>query len=331
LLITIAAGYFGGPVGAAVASAYTTAHAAAVNGANLKDSYIAGARAGVMSGVSAGIFKGAHILGEAGGNTVARLLLHGVAGGIMSELNGGKFGHGFASAFVTQLLEGAISENVDALNEGFSWERVAVAGMVGGAVSAATGGKFVNGAVSGAMSRGLNAEIKHSKAANSKSKKNSSKPTQSNKTIYVGGFFDRTNKGLVYQKEKQNNGKSLYFDWTQTEEITAAIVAESGNVTVVAHSYGADTALEIIADGNQVFHLKTIDPVGWTRPSMELVASNTNLWENYDAIGGITDFNSFFANAAAFIGNSYDTLPDGHADSHHRVDTDHAKICFKHC
>jgi hypothetical protein len=159
LLITIAAGYFGGPVGAAVASAYTTAHSAAVNGTNLKDSYIAGARAGVMSGVSAGIFKGAHILGEAGGNTVARLMLHGVAGGVMSELNGGKFGHGFASAFVTQLLEGAITENVDALNKGLSWERVAVAGMVGGAVSAATGGRFVNGAVSGAMSRGLNAEL----------------------------------------------------------------------------------------------------------------------------------------------------------------------------
>jgi RHS repeat-associated protein len=95
--------------------------------------------------------------GLTGGQFAAKVMAHGVAGGIMGKLQGGKFGHGFASAGVTQLLSPAI-ERVDRGNEGFSAKRVAVAAMVGGTSSAASGGKFANGAITAAFARAFNDE-----------------------------------------------------------------------------------------------------------------------------------------------------------------------------
>jgi hypothetical protein len=118
----------------------------------------AGAIAGFAAGaVGTGTLKGAFsgalggaVLGFAGGvawqNPVTRLLGHGVAGGVSSTLQGGRFGHGFVSAGVTQAAKPGLTR----LGEG---PRRAVAeAIVGGTASAATGGKFANGAVTAAMS-----------------------------------------------------------------------------------------------------------------------------------------------------------------------------------
>ncbi len=78
----------------------------------------------------------------------------------MSELQGGKFGHGFASAAVTQLLSPVIS-TVNSNDTDFNAGRVAVAALVGGTTSALTGGKFANGALTGAFSRAFNDELSH--------------------------------------------------------------------------------------------------------------------------------------------------------------------------
>ncbi len=75
----------------------------------------------------------------------------------MSKLQGGKFGHGFLSAGVTQALSGGI-DRIDSTNQGVSFQRVMVAAMLGGTVSKATGGKFANGAITGAFSRAFNDE-----------------------------------------------------------------------------------------------------------------------------------------------------------------------------
>ena len=79
--------------------------------------------------------------------------LHGAAGGLMSALQGGRFGHGFVSAFATQ----AAARHVGGLKH--SHQRVLAAAVLGGTVSAATGGKFANGAVTGAFSRAFNDEL----------------------------------------------------------------------------------------------------------------------------------------------------------------------------
>ena len=80
----------------------------------------------------------------------------------MSELQGGKFGHGFASAAVTQLMSPVISQ-VNDTDTDFNAGRVAVAALVGGTTSAITGGKFANGALTAAFSRAYNDESHHDK------------------------------------------------------------------------------------------------------------------------------------------------------------------------
>ncbi|SFN45774.1 RHS repeat-associated core domain-containing protein [Dokdonella immobilis] len=90
----------------------------------------------------------------------AKVIEHGVAGGVMSSLQGGKFGNGFASAGVTQAFSGAI-DRIDPQNPvgvRVSANRVIAAAMVGGTASVVGGGKFANGALTGAFSRAFNDE-----------------------------------------------------------------------------------------------------------------------------------------------------------------------------
>jgi len=78
-----------------------------------------------------------------------------MVGGASSVLQGGKFGHGFAAAGATQ----AFAPGIDNIETGGAPMRIAVAAIVGGTISEATGGKFVNGAVTGAFSRAFNDEV----------------------------------------------------------------------------------------------------------------------------------------------------------------------------
>lgn len=80
-----------------------------------------------------------------------KVLSHATAGGVMSVMQGGKFGHGFASAGITQAFAPGI-DRIDASNTGYSAARVMAAAMVGGTASVASGGKFANGAVTAAFS-----------------------------------------------------------------------------------------------------------------------------------------------------------------------------------
>jgi hypothetical protein len=77
-------------------------------------------------------------------------ILHGAAGGILALGTGGKFGHGFISAGLTQVFAGRIG----GLRSSFA--RIAAAAVLGGTSSAITGGKFANGALTGAFSRAFN-------------------------------------------------------------------------------------------------------------------------------------------------------------------------------
>ncbi len=125
---------------------------ALIAGADLSDAFLTG----IISGLSAGAFaKLGTVL--AGKLFAVKVFAHGMVGGITSVLQGGKFGHGFASAAFTA---GATSFNNSAHigGEGFSWKRVAVGAAIGGSASKISGGKFANGALTGAFSQALNHE-----------------------------------------------------------------------------------------------------------------------------------------------------------------------------
>lgn len=80
----------------------------------------------------------------------AKVLAHGIAGGVVSELQGGRFGSGFASAGVTEVF----SPVVDTVHD--EADRVIAAALIGGTSSVVAGGKFENGAITAAFAQVFN-------------------------------------------------------------------------------------------------------------------------------------------------------------------------------
>ncbi len=117
-----------------------------------------GAAAGFVSGaITTGSFKGAltgalsgAVFGAIGGARLGgweTFALSGISGGIMSELQQGKFGHGFVSAGLGAATGGMVGKGVIS--------RIISSAIIGGAISKIIGGKFANGAFSGSFARTL--------------------------------------------------------------------------------------------------------------------------------------------------------------------------------
>ena len=146
---------------------------AAANGGNiLRGAFTGAISAAAFYGVGSA-FQGAEGAGNFLGSGLkaadfaGKVFAHGMVGGVMSVLQGGKFGHGFASAGVTQAFSGAINNiggskfNSSYFDAGNRALRIVAAAAVGGTASAISGGKFANGAITGAFSRGFNDEATH--------------------------------------------------------------------------------------------------------------------------------------------------------------------------
>ncbi|RNF85294.1 RHS repeat-associated core domain-containing protein [Montanilutibacter psychrotolerans] len=101
--------------------------------------------------------SGAFGSGLTWGGYGAKTLSHGVAGGVMSTMQGGKFGHGFASAGVAQAFSPMIN-NIGNNAPSYAPARIAAAIILGGTASLLSGGKFASGAVTAAFSRAFNDE-----------------------------------------------------------------------------------------------------------------------------------------------------------------------------
>ncbi|HAE61462.1 MAG TPA: hypothetical protein DCG38_03910, partial [Eubacteriaceae bacterium] len=115
---------------------------------------LVGAATGAMFGAIGDYFKNTQ------GFSVGKVASHGVAGGISSELSGGKFGHGFASAGFTQLAgQMGLLPDIGAASAKERLDNAIAAAIVGGTASALSGGKFANGAVTGMFSRMLNDSV----------------------------------------------------------------------------------------------------------------------------------------------------------------------------
>ena len=117
----------------------------------------------------AGLSRGGNLLTKTGdklfkfgknyltsGQVAGQIGLHSLTGGVFNVLGGGKFGHGFASAGLVKSFT-PILEGVKFLEVGnASIAQVAVAAIVGGTMSKISGGKFANGAITGAFQNLLN-------------------------------------------------------------------------------------------------------------------------------------------------------------------------------
>jgi len=94
------------------------------------------------------------------GNAVAKIAAHAVAGGTLTELQGGKFGHGFVAAGFTEALSPAVG-NIEGEDFGAVLSRTAVSAAIGGTASTLSGGSFANGAKTGAFQQLFGATVKN--------------------------------------------------------------------------------------------------------------------------------------------------------------------------
>ena len=141
----------GAAAGWAAGWGFTGAAAGAVTGA------IAGAAGGFVAtgslkGALIGAFSGAAFgaIGASGWNKAGSFAASGAVGGVMTDLQGGKFGHGFWSAGLGSAAGGQYSTDAPV--------QVLVSAVVGGTISKLTGGKFANGAYSAAFAAALRAD-----------------------------------------------------------------------------------------------------------------------------------------------------------------------------
>jgi len=133
---------------AAMTGAAIGAGSAAINGGNV----VTGALRGAFS---AAAFYGVGQTFEPG--TFGNVVGNATVGGIMSDLNGGNFGHGFWAAGLSAAAKPAMYKKF-----GYSPDnagaRVVTAAVIGGTASKISGGKFANGAITAAFSQLFNGE-----------------------------------------------------------------------------------------------------------------------------------------------------------------------------
>jgi len=119
-------------------------------------------KAAVIGGITAGAFSGLHtwqptsIMSWSG---TGKIMAHGMVGGVSSVVSGGTFKAGFMSAAITQSVSQSVGTGVfgkDVRNPMVRVKNAFAAGAIGGTTSVLTGGKFKNGAMTGAYSRMFN-------------------------------------------------------------------------------------------------------------------------------------------------------------------------------
>ncbi|MEM0953192.1 MAG: Ig-like domain-containing protein [Pseudomonadota bacterium] len=133
-----------------VCSGAFAAAASYAQGASLQDAIISGISTYAFSNIAGPSFEGSAFSEAIGSVAVARGLAFGAVGGISSALQGGTFGHGFATAGLTGPFASGISSIVSPFvgpAGGYLVGRM----VAGGTASHLTGGKFSNGAATGAF------------------------------------------------------------------------------------------------------------------------------------------------------------------------------------
>ena len=107
---------------------------------------------GLVSGASAWAFGSLPL--PAGGtfwDGAQRAVGYGMLGGVTSVLRGGRFGHGFVSSGLSGAFHGPVGGRVGQAFGSAALGEVAAAAVIGGTATELTGGKFANGAATGAF------------------------------------------------------------------------------------------------------------------------------------------------------------------------------------
>lgn len=152
-----------------------------------------------------------------------RALAHGTLNGAIRMAQGGKFEHGFLSGFVSSLGGSYVNGNDGNMS---SVEKIAISAVIGGTAEALSGGKFANGAVTGAYVMALNHMGGGMSKSNELSDSDYEKLTENQKEKYV----EMPKDAIVKEVENTNvnistpNGDSYVVKTITRTEIWGTVV-----------------------------------------------------------------------------------------------------------
>jgi hypothetical protein len=101
------------------------------------------------------------------GSSIAKVAAHAITGGTLTQLQGGKFGHGFVAAGFTEALSPAVGQLGEGSDFGTVLAKTAVSAAIGGTASKLSGGNFANGAQTGAFQQLFNSAVHAGKKSES--------------------------------------------------------------------------------------------------------------------------------------------------------------------
>jgi len=158
----------------------------------------AGAVGGFWGAVGAGVSFGVGSLNfnDKISGTIGKMLAHGTSQGALTAAQGGKFQHGFFSAAFTA----GFSPN---MNGRSNFAKVVSSSIVGGTASVIGGGKFANGAITGAYVMLFN-HMMHDGDEKNQKKSNVDSVSEETSIVYEGTYWK---EGMPTEIEE--NGKLL--------------------------------------------------------------------------------------------------------------------------
>lgn len=181
---------------------------------------------------------------------LAKSAAHGVTGGALQAAQGGDYLAGFAAGGFTQFVSPGIDFIGGKDGGGLAglFGRVAAASVVGGTASTLAGGKFENGAVTGAFSQLFNEEFHTEKLADG------AKIALDDSGVHV--HADNVKKGLTYRVELdeetgnftlKSKGKHLFDEKLAKQHFNSLMADKASNAALrrtiaVAHDRLHDTA-----------------------------------------------------------------------------------------
>jgi RHS repeat-associated protein len=159
-LLIAGATFLGGPQAGIFVAIYTGAIDGAISG-GLKGAIFGAVTSGASAVITLGI--GGLDLGFAANSVadiVSKSVLHGVAQGALAAAQGGEFGPAFLAGSFAHAVGGAMKASDFLQGEGFGLlaARTASAAIIGGTAAVIGGGKFANGAITGAFVHLFNQE-----------------------------------------------------------------------------------------------------------------------------------------------------------------------------
>ena len=221
--------------------------ASTIAAGGIAGSITGGSRGALAGAVSAGMFSQLHGMSPG----IGKIAAHGIAGGIMSEMQGGSFKSGFLAAGFTQAAsQMGLFNN---LGDPSTWDGRAAnaigAAVVGGTASVIGGGKFANGAMTGAFSRLFN-DIRDNQIAGKAAERLTVEQAEAagyrvaeqvhlrlggaNGTLAIADYAYRVNDRIIIGEVKDGLGAALSAN---QREVYSALISE-GRVAIVGDGFG---------------------------------------------------------------------------------------------